>query len=103
MAAVQVQLDGRGEQVRGGVLLPGSRSGAVLLPQGLAASEEEPVRVDGGKLQQKFLDKVKSGLVASRQDVGVMSANWAGLSCSSSKNCCKRRFIIVNLNFYKCT
>ena len=84
MAAVQVQLDGRGEQVRGGVLLPGSRSGAVLLPQGLAASEEEPVRVDGGKLQQKFLD------------------NWAGLSCSSSKNCCKRRFIIVNLNFYKC-
>ena len=74
MAAVKVQFDGRGEQVGGGVLLPGSRSGGVLLPQGLAASEEEPVRVDGGKLQQKFLDKVKSRLVASRQDVGDIGA-----------------------------
>ncbi len=79
MAAVQVQLDGRGEQVWGGVLLPGSRSGGVLLPQGLSSSKEKPVRIDGGKFQQKFLDKVEAWFVTSRQnvgDIGTLDAHY---------------------------
>ena len=63
-----------------------------------------------GNLSRNFWINSKLGLFRPERIcetlalcIPIMSANWAGLSCSSSKNCCKRLFIFVNSYSYKCT